>query len=150
MHIIGELGEKLVALWLESKNYQILARRWRCRWGEIDLIAREQSSNTLVFIEVKTRSYQKNWDAGGILAIDLRKQQKINKTAQMFLAKNPQLADFPCRFDVALVSYRSYLSRSPILLSENNYALQLEQKQPTLRNKQHLVMLSEYLESAFE
>ena len=149
MHIIGELGEKLVALWLESKNYQILARRWRCRWGEIDLIALEQSSNTLVFIEVKTRSHN-NWDAEGILAIDLRKQQKIEKTAQMFLAQNPQLADFPCRFDVALVSYRSYLYRSPILLSENNYALQLEQKQPTLRNKQHLVMLTEYLESAFE
>ena len=149
MHIIGELGEKLVALWLESKNYQILARRWRCRWGEIDLIALEQSSNTLVFIEVKTRS-RNNWDAEGILAIDLRKQQKIEKTAQMFLAQNPQLVDFPCRFDVALVSYQNYLSRSRFLLSENNYALQLEQKQPTLRNKQHLVMLTEYLESAFE
>ncbi|MDY7015911.1 MAG: YraN family protein, partial [Cyanobacteriota bacterium] len=36
---IGELGEKVVALWLERRGWRILERRWRCRWGELDLVA---------------------------------------------------------------------------------------------------------------
>lgn len=131
IHSVGELGEQLVASWLKSKEYQILHQRWRCRWGEIDLIALEKPSNILAFIEVKTRSHN-NWDAEGILSIDLRKQQKIGKTAQMFLAQNPTFADYSCRFDVALVSYQS---RSTLPLTEND------------RDR---VQLREYLESAFE
>ena len=119
MQQLGELGEKLVAVWLEFQGYQLLHQRWCCRWGEIDLVAREKSTNTLLFVEVKTRS-QGNWDADGILAINFKKQQKIAKTAAMFLAQNPQLADCPCRFDVALVSYRQLDRRANILLGEND------------------------------
>ena len=39
---IGVLGEELVAQWLQSTGWIILRRRWRCRWGEIDIIARQQ------------------------------------------------------------------------------------------------------------
>ncbi len=149
MQQIGELGEKLITLWLESKGYKILHQRWRCRWGEIDLIAREKSTNTLLFVEVKTRS-QGNWDTDGILAVNYQKQQKIAKTAAMFLARNPQLADCPCRFDVALVSYRQLDLRSNITLDKNNYNCQLEKEKPTLRYKQHQLVLKDYLKSAFE
>ena len=149
MQQIGELGEKLITLWLESKGYKILHQRWRCRWGEIDLIAREKSTNTLLFVEVKTRS-QGNWDADGILAINAQKQQKIAKTAAIFLARNPRLADCPCRFDVALVSYRQLDRRSNITLENNNYNCQLEKDKPTLRYKQHQLVLKDYLKSAFE
>ena len=131
IHSVGELGEQLVASWLESREYQILYRRWRCRWGEIDLVALEKFRNILVFVEVKTRSYN-NWDAEGMLSIDLRKQQKIGKTAQMFLVQNPIYADYPCRFDVALVSYQN---KSSLPLTENDL---------------DRVQLKEYIESAFE
>jgi len=120
---IGQLGEDLVAQWLESTGWVILHRRFSCRWGEIDIIAQyhgiptaEENSDsgkdavncvstqksTLVFVEVKTRSLG-NWDGGGREAITPKKQTKLWRTAETFLAKYPDKADYPCQFDVAIV-----------------------------------------------
>lgn len=128
----GLWGEAWVAQWLLDTGWEILAQRWRTRWGEIDLIAWQSSYTTqshlfvkgdisphlvrsegglLAFVEVKTRS-RGSWDAGGLLAISPRKQAKLIQTAQLFLAQHPELADFPCRFDVALVQYQ-HQRRSP-------------------------------------
>jgi putative endonuclease len=103
MATVGELGENLVADWLQLQKWQILQRRWRSRGGEIDLIALSESQVTLAFVEVKTRSAG-NWDLGGKLAIDGRKQQRIYQSASIFLSFNPKWSDLSCRFDVALVS----------------------------------------------
>ncbi|NES99683.1 MAG: YraN family protein [Sphaerospermopsis sp. SIO1G2] len=116
-HDIGDRGEDLVAEWLKSTGWQILHRRFSCRWGEIDIIAEyndqkiidgtQQDQNLensiLAFVEVKTRS-SKNWDAGGRNSITTKKQIKLYQTAQIFLAQYPEKANYCCRFDVALVS----------------------------------------------
>lgn len=105
MNKIGVLGEQLIGKWLELQNYELLQKNWRCRWGEIDLIAQDQTTKAIAFIEVKTRSAH-NWDENGLLAINEVKQQKLLQTASLYLSQNPDLAELPCRFDVGLVSYQ--------------------------------------------
>ncbi len=106
----GALAEALVAQWLVEQGWEILEKRWHCRMGELDLVAyrrpsRPKASANLAFVEVKARS-SGNWDADGMLAVNAQKQAKLWRSAQLFLATYPALADLPCSFDVALVHCR--------------------------------------------
>ncbi len=105
---LGELGEQVTAKWLQTQGWQIIASRWRCRWGELDLVAYYPATmeTQLTFVEVKTRQAH-NWDEDGLLAITPQKQQKLFRTAKLFLAMSPRWADTNCRFDLALVKARS-------------------------------------------
>lgn len=112
---VGALGEALVAQWLCDRGWLVLQQRWRCRWGELDLVAGQPSPQhptqpiALAFVEVKTRS-RGNWDHDGALALTVRKRAKLWKTAQLFLADHPTWAELPCQFDVALVCCRQITS----------------------------------------
>lgn len=93
---IGSYYEERAAAFLEDKGLRILERNYRCRCGEIDLIA--QDGAYLVFVEVKYRNSTK---AGcSLAAVDIRKQAVITKTAQYYLMTHVQSMDHPCRFDV--------------------------------------------------
>ncbi|MDB9317161.1 MULTISPECIES: YraN family protein [Cyanophyceae] len=142
---IGELGEDLVAQWLHSTGWEILHRRFSSRWGEIDIIAQLREKNLCVhqlpqvaFVEVKTRS-QRNWDLGGKCAITRQKQAKIERTATIFLAEYPEKADYPCRFDVAIVYCQRISKQRPGLtltpeplasLSADGYQFYLQEYLP--------------------
>ncbi|MEM9213362.1 MAG: YraN family protein [Cyanobacteria bacterium P01_F01_bin.150] len=110
---IGELGECFVAHCLEQNGWIILAQRWHCRWGEIDIIVQAPApSQQLVFVEVKVRHagngcgrFNGNWDQSGLLSITPQKRQKLILAAQTFLSENAGFANFNCRFDVALIGY---------------------------------------------
>ncbi|ACK67819.1 protein of unknown function UPF0102 [Rippkaea orientalis PCC 8801] len=142
MTSIGQLGENLVARWLQSQGWTILQQRWRCPGGEIDLIAHSQGTNLITFVEVKTRS-RGNWDADGLLAITPQKQVKLTQSAAYFLAEYPHLADFPCRFDVALVNYKKSPDRG---LDDIHQAIALHQP---IQWQGYQLVLSDYLEAAF-
>ncbi|MEM7757825.1 MAG: YraN family protein [Cyanobacteria bacterium P01_A01_bin.40] len=147
MKEIAVFGEQLVGRWLELQNYELLKQNWRCRWGEIDLIAQERVTKAISFVEVKTRS-QHNWDQDGLLAVDTLKQQKLLKTASLFLAKHSHLAELPCRFDVGLVSYQ--LCNSPLdNIGEVSKINQLQLGCPIVISRYQMT-IKHYLEAAFD
>lgn len=95
----GEQAEHQVGIWLQRQGLKPVARNWRCRLGEIDLIM--QHGDTLVFVEVRCRSRQ---DFGGALAsVDVRKQRRLIAAAGLYLGRHPQRMAGNCRFDVVAV-----------------------------------------------
>lgn len=83
--LIGTLGERFAAAILFSEGWRILARNYRCRAGEIDLIA-EREDGCICFAEVKTR--MRRWTGRPAEAVDRRKQQRIRRAAQWYLTEN--------------------------------------------------------------
>lgn len=96
----GDGGERCACSYLQQQGWAIAARQWRCKWGELDIVAVRDSA--LAFVEVKTRS-SSGWDESGLLAINGHKQRKIIRAARAYLARYPQYSDRDCQFDVALV-----------------------------------------------
>ena len=94
----GAEGERVAAEFLEARGYRILARNYRTRWGEVDLIA--EDGRTLVFVEVKVRLDDRFGGPGA--AITPAKQIRIVRLAQRYLAAR-RLGDRSCRFDVVLI-----------------------------------------------
>lgn len=96
----GEAVESASQAHLQSKGLRFIAKNYRCRYGEIDLIMMDQ--HDLVFIEVR---YRKNDLFGGAAqSIDAKKQQKLRHTGETFLQKNQSMEFHGCRFDVVAVS----------------------------------------------
>ncbi len=93
----GAGAEQWAAQYLQQNGLEIIAKNYRGRFGEIDLIM--QDNATLVFVEVRLR---RNANFGGAAAsIDARKQQRIIRTAQQYLANLERMP--PCRFDAVLM-----------------------------------------------
>ena len=94
----GNRGEAAVARYLRQKGYTLLESQWRCRFGELDLVARDRQG-TICFVEVKLRG------AGAIAlpreAVDRRKQERLRAAAALYLSCHE--LDAPARFDVAEV-----------------------------------------------
>jgi len=92
----GRAAETLAARFLEARGLAIVARNYRCRRGEIDLVARDGAM--LVFVEVRLRSDARH--GGAAESIDARKRARVLAAARHFLARAP---DTPCRCDVVLL-----------------------------------------------
>ena len=93
---IGAGYETIAADYLQKAGYTILDRNFRCRTGEIDLIARD--GEYLVFIEVKYRKNKRNGNP--LEAVHERKQSVIGQVAGYYLLLHPRYRQMPCRFDV--------------------------------------------------
>jgi putative endonuclease len=91
---IGIDAEELAASYLIGKGYTILHRRYKTKYGEVDIIA--ESSNCLVFVEVKSKKHDVEY------AISDKQTQRVSDAASMYLAENPTNKD--CRFDAILIS----------------------------------------------
>ena len=95
---LGDRGEAAAAQYLRQRGFALLASQWRCRYGELDLVARDRDG-TICFVEVKLRG------SSAIALprefVDSRKQQRLRSAAEMYLSQ--QELDASARFDVAEV-----------------------------------------------
>ena len=95
---LGKLGEDLACAALEARGYAIIARSYRTKLGEIDIVA--QDGDTTVFVEVKSRAGDEF--GGAAAAVTAWKQRKVALMAMNYISRH-RLEDTPCRFDVVTV-----------------------------------------------
>ena len=95
---LGDQGEELAGDYLLAHGCTLLDRQWRCRYGELDLVARDRRG-IVCFVEVKLRSNT----AHGLPrdAVDRHKQERLRTAAALYLSTHD--IDAPARFDVAEV-----------------------------------------------
>ncbi len=95
----GRRGEERASEYLTDRGYRILARNYRCRRGEIDIVA--ESEDTIVFVEVKS------WTSVGLSGIEHalspRKQRRIIEVSKSYLAATPAAERYHVRYDVVFV-----------------------------------------------
>lgn len=96
MNLAGARAEDLCAELLRASGMRLLERNWRCRHGEIDLIAEEEG--TVVFAEVRQRS--STAFGGAAESITSAKRNRLLAAARLYLSRRPEAH---CRFDVFLV-----------------------------------------------
>jgi putative endonuclease len=95
---LGKSGEDRAVAELQRRGYAILARRYRTRHGEIDIVA--DDGGTIVFVEVKARDTQECGSAAD--AVTIHKQRRLSSMAVDYLARN-RITNRPCRFDVVAI-----------------------------------------------
>ena len=100
--ILGKTGEDLACRELERRGYAIVARRYRQRGGELDIIARDGA--TLVFVEVKAREGHDFGEAAE--AVTPFKRRRIAQLALDYVMRH-HLSGCPCRFDVVSIHFDS-------------------------------------------
>jgi putative endonuclease len=95
----GERGEDRASRALRARGYTIVERNFRCKAGELDIVARDK--DTLVFVEVRTRFDDRF--GGALNAVGYHKQRQVIRVAGVYLAlKRPRFDT--CRFDVVAIT----------------------------------------------
>ncbi|MBI1920724.1 MAG: YraN family protein [Geobacter sp.] len=100
---LGELGEEIAVAFLKGRKFRIIERNFRCKCGEIDIVARD--GKTFVFVEVKTRRTASYGPPQ--LAVTPFKQRQNSKAALTWLASK-KMQDVPARFDVVAIVLRDH------------------------------------------
>ena len=96
-HETGKWGEYIACKYIERLDYRIIERNFKCKQGEIDIIAWEEAKKELVFIEVKTR--KNNHYGKPIEAVDTTKKKHIYQAAQYYVYIH-KINNMNLRFDV--------------------------------------------------
>lgn len=108
---LGAYGEQTVANWYSERGYEVIARNWRCRFGELDLIL--SKGREVVICEVKTRT--SNRFGTPFEAVGRTKQQRLRKLAAIWLREAAPFRPASVRFDVAAVIGRKVEVRESVL-----------------------------------
>ena len=115
---LGAKGEKLAAKFLRRKGYRIVQRNYKCKLGEIDIVA--QIDGMFAFVEVRTRSTEEFGPPQ--YSITAAKRKQITKAALSYI-REKKLAGQSCRFDVIAVTFSPESRRPKIEHIENAFEL---------------------------
>jgi len=108
---LGRLGEELAEKFLKDKGYLILNRNWRCKFGELDIVAAKTSGilgrlKNIIFVEVKTiDQVEAQFEAQAEQKVNYFKQKHLIKSAQDYLRTNKIKPDIPWQIDVIGIEY---------------------------------------------
>ena len=107
---LGQLGEERAQEEYRKLGYKIIAaneyNKKGKRLGEIDFIAKNK--NTIVFVEVKTRTAGVDKFGKGVEAVNIYKQQKLLRAVKMYFLRNPKMLEFKPQIDVCLMEYNEF------------------------------------------
>ena len=115
---LGAKGEKLAARFLRRKGYKIVQRNYRCKLGEVDIVA--EQDKTLVFVEVRTKQTEKFGPPQS--SVTSTKRRHISRVA-LFYIKEKGLVEQSCRFDVIAITFPSGSRKPNIEHIENAFEL---------------------------
>ncbi|AOZ94204.1 YraN family protein [Paenibacillus crassostreae] len=108
----GAAAEEHAATFLSQLGYDIVDRNWRCRSGEIDIVARYQES--LIFVEVRSRSVNSRFGTPAE-SVNMHKMNQVRKTAEVYLLyKQVDFSSINIRFDVIAVHLNPDMSVSSL------------------------------------
>ncbi|SNS24613.1 YraN family protein [Pseudomonas segetis] len=96
----GNAAEAMACQHLEQHHLRLIAKNWRCRSGELDLVMLD--IDTVVFVEVRYRHH--NAWGGATESVDRRKRGKLTQAAMTFLQQESRWNQHPCRFDVVAIN----------------------------------------------
>lgn len=105
----GNLGERIAEVYLTRKGYRILARQWKTKLGEIDLVA--ENNREIVIIEVKTRWTSEFGEPAE--AVDAEKRMRLSRMAELYL-RSSGFEGRPCRIDVVGISMDQVVRKARI------------------------------------
>ncbi len=115
---LGIQGEKLAAKFLKRRGYKITQRNYKCKLGEIDIVA--QQDKTVVFVEVKTRRTEEFGPPQ--YAITAAKKKQISKAALSYI-REKNFTEQSCRFDVIAITFSPESRKPKIEHIENAFEL---------------------------
>ena len=105
----GTEAEQLAIVYLERRGYRIIDVNWRCKLGEIDIVAND--GDVWVFVEVRSRTAGLRY-GGAAEAIDWRKQRKVRAVATAYMHRH-RLDEVHIRFDAVAITYSTDLGTPP-------------------------------------
>lgn len=97
-YALGVKAEDIAADFLIKKKYKILERRYKTKFGEVDLIAQQKSM--ICFVEVKAR----NSEEEALLSVTPRCRKRVENAALLYLSEHPEFSSYDLRFDVVAIS----------------------------------------------
>lgn len=120
----GKVGEDFAVDYLKNKGYKILARNWKNKWGEIDVVAKKKK--TIVFCEVKTLRQKNGFAAED--EVDWKKKRQLLKMAQIYLSAHKIPLDTPHQIDIIAIEVRprQILTRSDLVYDIRHFENAIE------------------------